>query len=228
MESVGFKEWALVCEALGRGEQSVLVRKGGIAEGRDGFGFRHSEFFLLPTFFHEQVEKVRLERVELPTAREGVIEIRYFAKLVAQKEITSRPVAAALERFHILHESVVRERFDYKPSGLHVALVRVFRLAPTWSFPDAARYGGCRSWVPLPECPEGTQFEPALTGREHERLLEEFNAAVLEPGSVIPAPGATLRRAGIGDPGYSHHPIASTRNGLSAGADSSSRLNCMS
>ena len=59
MESVGFKEWAIVCEALGRGEQSIIVRKGGIAEGRDGFTFRHAEFFLCPTYFHEQVENTR-------------------------------------------------------------------------------------------------------------------------------------------------------------------------
>jgi hypothetical protein len=176
MESVGFKEWALVCEALGRGEQSVLVRKGGIAEGRDGFGFRHSEFFLFPTFFHEQVEKVRGNDVEIPKARDGEIEIRYFAKSVAQREIASWPLAAALEPFHILHEAVVRERFDYKQSGLHVALVRVFRLAPRWSFPDAARYGGCRSWVPLPECPAEIRFEPVLSDQEHGALAEKFHA----------------------------------------------------
>ena len=39
MESVGFKEWAIVCEALGRGEQSIILRKGGIAEGREGLPF---------------------------------------------------------------------------------------------------------------------------------------------------------------------------------------------
>jgi hypothetical protein len=185
MESVGFKEWALVCEALGRGEQSILVRKGGIAEGRAGFGFRHSEFFLFPTFFHEQLEKVRLGGVEVPKALEGVIEVRYCAKLVAQKEIASWPMAAALEPFHILRESVVRERFDYKQSGLQVAMVRVFRLTPKWVFPNLPAYGGCRSWVPLPQCPVGTKSEPVLTDREHERLLEEFNAAVtrsLPPG----------------------------------------------
>jgi len=37
MESVGFKEWSLVCDAFGRGEQSIILRKGGIAEGREGF-----------------------------------------------------------------------------------------------------------------------------------------------------------------------------------------------
>ena len=31
MESVGFKEWSLVCDALGGGTQSVILRKGGIA-----------------------------------------------------------------------------------------------------------------------------------------------------------------------------------------------------
>ena len=182
MESVGFKEWALVCEALGRGKQTVLVRKGGIAEGGDGFGFRHPEFFLFPTFFHEQAEKVRLSGVEIPKAREGEIEVRYFAKLIQQVELTSWPAAAALEPFHILQESVVRERFDYKQAGLHVALVRVFRLVPSWIFPDKPAYGGCRSWVKLPQVPPGTRLEPVVEDREHQEVIERFRTALsLEP-----------------------------------------------
>jgi hypothetical protein len=174
MESVGFKEWAIVCEALGRGEQTVLLRKGGIAEGREGFGFRYSEFFLFPTFFHEQVEKVRTPAAKNPAASKGEIHVRYFAKLEAQREITSWPVAAALEPFHILQESVVRERFDYKKSGLQIALVRVFRLAPAWVMADRPAYGGCRSWVNLPEYSPETQFEPVLSDQEHETIAEKF------------------------------------------------------
>lgn len=177
MESVGFKEWALVCEALGRGEQTVLLRKGGIAEGRAGFGFRHPEFFLFPTFFHEQIEKVRSRGADLPQQREGEVEIRYFAQLVAEREITSWPAASALEAFHILEESVVRERFDYKQAGLHVALVRVFRLQQPWIFLDAPAYGGCRSWVTLPEARAGTRLEPVLADREHQEIVERFRTA---------------------------------------------------
>jgi len=180
MESVGFKEWALVCEALGRGEQTVLLRKGGIAEGREGFGFREAEFYLFPTFFHEQIEKVRSAVAEIPKAREGEVEIRYFAKVEAQKEITSWPVAAALEPFHILQESVVRERFDYKQSGLHVALVRVFRLAPSWIIPDAPAYGGCRSWVKLRELPPQTRPAPVLSDAQHVRWAEKFRSIFAE------------------------------------------------
>lgn len=178
MESVGFKEWAIVCEALGRGEQTILLRKGGIAEGRDGFGFRHSEFFLFPTFFHEQIEKVRTGNAQIPERREGELEVRYFAKLVEQREITSRPMVAALEPFHILHESVVRERFDYNQPGLHVALVRVFHLKPYWTLSAMPAYGGCRSWVKLPVLPPKTRLQPVLTDHEHEERLKRFTQLV--------------------------------------------------
>jgi hypothetical protein len=177
MESAGLKEWAIVCEAMGRGEQSVIVRKGGIAEGRSGFAFRHSEFFLFPTFFHEQVDKVRAEDAEIPGTRAGEIEIRFFAKVIAAAHITSWETAAALEPLHILQPSVVRERFDYDEApGLHVALVRVFRLAPSWIFPDAPRYGGCRSWVKLPEGAPATTLERVLTNRKHEERARQFRA----------------------------------------------------
>jgi hypothetical protein len=183
MQSVAFKEWALVCEALGRGEQAILLRKGGIAEGRAGFGFRHSEFFFFPTFFHEQLGKVRTPDARIPVAREGEIEIRYFAKLEAQREITSWPIAAAMEPFHILQESVVRERFEYKGAGLHVALVRVFRLEPGWTLEDKPAYGGCRSWVELPECPAGIVFQPVLTDEQHEVRAKQIRAAGDHSGS---------------------------------------------
>ncbi len=65
----------------------------------------------------------------------------------------------ALEPRHILEENVVRERFDYGDApGVHVALVRTFRLEPAWRFPDARAYGGCRSWVQLPKPPADLQL----------------------------------------------------------------------
>jgi hypothetical protein len=179
MQSVGFKEWALVCEGLGRGEQTILLRKGGIAEGRDGFGFRHPEFFLFPTFFHEQVVKVRTPGAEIPAAVDGEIHIRYFARLEARAEIASWPMAAALKPFHILQESVVRERFDYRGAGLHVALVRVYRLELDWAVADKASYRGCRSWINLPQPPATTHFQPVLSDEQHADVASTFRAAVL-------------------------------------------------
>ena len=150
MESVGFKEWAIVCEALGRGEQNIILRKGGIAEGREGFSFRHSEFFLFPTWFHEQPGRVRNGSVEFPQPNADKIDLRYFAKLESSHLITSWRTAEALESFHILQPDVVRERFEYEQApGLHVALVRIFRIQPIWTIANEKKYGGCRSWVNL-------------------------------------------------------------------------------
>ncbi|MEJ0000170.1 MAG: DUF1802 family protein [Verrucomicrobiota bacterium] len=43
-----FKEWEAIVEALGHGAQIVILRKGGIAEGRQGFQARHPRFCSSP------------------------------------------------------------------------------------------------------------------------------------------------------------------------------------
>jgi len=178
MESVGFKEWALVCEALGRGEQSIILRKGGIAEGRAGFQFQHREFFLFPTFFHEQAAKIRTSPAEIPPQGEGEIEINLFAKLEESLMVTSWETAVVLEPWHVLQRDVVRERFTYDETpGIYVGVVRIFRMTTPWIIPDLPAYGGCRSWVKLP-IRTNLQMEAVLSDREHAACLEKFRATV--------------------------------------------------
>jgi hypothetical protein len=52
----GFKEWQVVCDALASGRQSIILRKGGIHEGREGFSFGEELFYLFPTRFHNQTQ----------------------------------------------------------------------------------------------------------------------------------------------------------------------------
>src|SRR5947199_10355730 len=113
MESVGFKEWSLVCDALGRGDQSIILRKGGIAEGREGFSFRHREFFLFPTFFHEHIGKVVITARDIP-APGTTIAIRWYANVERASRLNSVAIAEALAPLHILSTEVVRQRFCYK------------------------------------------------------------------------------------------------------------------
>jgi len=179
MESVGFKEWAIVCDAIARGEQSIILRKGGIAEGRDGFTFRYPEFYLFPTFFHEQAEKTRGANREVPERRVGEIEIQFSARLEFSAVVTSWETAKALEPFHILEREVVRERFEYnKAPGIHVAFIRAFRLSSPWTIPELPAYGGCRSWVKLPVLPAGISLEPVLPDNESVRLAEAVSAVL--------------------------------------------------
>src|SRR5258707_13600423 len=69
--SFAFKEWALVCASMLLGETSLIFRKGGIAEGRDGFRFQNDRFFLFTTFFHEQTDRLRFY-IPIPDPKEAV------------------------------------------------------------------------------------------------------------------------------------------------------------
>lgn len=175
---VGFKEWALVCEALGAGRQSVILRKGGIAEGRAGFRFEHPEFLLLPTLFHEQVSKLKLPpETRLPQQTSGRHEIRFRVQVEWTRELTDWEQIQRLDRFHLWTEQTVRDRFLYDgKEAVSLAFVRVFQLSEPLVFPDEPRYGGCRSWVELPEVPEGTVFEPVLDEKTHRQRESELLA----------------------------------------------------
>jgi hypothetical protein len=171
--SAAFKEWAIVCEALGEGRQSILIRKGGIAEGRAGFAFKHSEFLLFPTWFHEQVRKTTLPAAT-PVPDEPVeeLEIRYAVTVEWTRLVTDLDVIRNLREFHILQDSVVEERFRYdETQGVHVALVRVFRLDPPSRLKNERKYGGCRSWLELPDFGESA-WVSVISDEEHNRRRE--------------------------------------------------------
>ena len=149
--SIGFKEWTLVCDALGSGAQSIIIRKGGIAEGRAGFRFEHPEFFLFPTLFHEQVTKLKLPPdAALPALRaDGQHEIALRVRVEWTCDVVELDVVRRLAPFHIWQDSEIEKRFQYElPSakrageaggthGVSVACVRVEKLNVPFVFPDS-------------------------------------------------------------------------------------------
>jgi hypothetical protein len=178
--SIAFKEWAIICETLGAGQQSIILRKGGIHEGREGFSFKHSDFFLFPTLFHEQIARTRLPAsTPIPAGESGKICIGQLARVEWTATITSLETALGLREFHVWNDEVVRERFHYDEApGLHLAFLRVFRCEPRWDFADEPQYGGCRSWVTVPDAPGGVNLVPVLTGEEHHRRAAALRAAL--------------------------------------------------
>jgi hypothetical protein len=175
---VAFKEWAVICEALGTGLQSVIIRKGGIAEGKAGFAFRHGEFLLFPTWFHEQLEKTTLPPdTVVPDEPGEELEVRYTATIEWSGILSDWERVSRLRALHVLRDSVVEERYRYRETeGVHVAFVRVYRLDPPIRLRNEKKYGGCRSWVDLPEV-EGSVRVSVISDEEHQRrrkLLEEL------------------------------------------------------
>lgn len=147
------------------GKQDIIFRKGGIHEGRDGFSFKHQEFFLFPTLFHAQeqmcVEGQSPEKKEWEPGDQ--ITIEYFCRAEKAETLTEWSQVEALRDRHIWTDEVIRERFDWEGKGMatgsiHVAFVKTYSLPKAWSFPYEKKYGGCRSWLELPEPPEAVKL----------------------------------------------------------------------
>jgi len=82
---------------------------------------------------------------------------------------------ARMRRWPWKFEDVVRERFVHDDeSCLYIALVRAYKLPQPWTLPYSKSYGGCRSWVTLPE--EGLSLPAGATPALSEAAWQESAA----------------------------------------------------
>ena len=169
---IALKEWAVTVRALAEGEQLVTLRKGGIREENKHFEVVGKQFFLYPTFDHQQAGLVRESHVpELkraledgvwnppaPTARmmeSGVpvaqpvsVRLRAWAEVVASYEITQPDALESLVPYHVWTREYAAKRFNWKPRHpLHVLLLRTYRIPRPVTIRVAEDYLGCKSWI---------------------------------------------------------------------------------
>lgn len=174
------KEWDVVCEALGCGRQVVVIRKGGISEDGGGLTFRQGEFALLPTFFHQQTERVvpDFECAVREGGGEGGrewVEIRHAATLVWHRTVSDRAVLARLRAYHILTDEEVGARFEQRPHpGVQVALLRVFRVEPPCRVAWQESFGGCRSWAEMDADLDSRTLVSVLSDERFEEIAAEL------------------------------------------------------
>jgi hypothetical protein len=181
---IAFKEWAIVVDALGRGEQIVLLRKGGLREGRGGFRVEHPEFLLFPTLFHQQRDQVipsaqnRFDEIAPTWPDPSRVRLEFFARVVEWLRLESLAVAERLRSQHIWRDEVIAERFGWcREQGIHALAVRVFRLARPVDLPVLPSYGGCKSWIEIGEEILPIGAEPALSDHAFAEKLERFRSA---------------------------------------------------
>jgi hypothetical protein len=153
---IAFKEWAVGCAALGAGRQTIILRKGGIDEGREGFHVEHGEFWLLPTRFHQAADQLQPEAEPLwREVREqapppGKFLVALYAKVDKVFAVQELDLFEHLRGEHILSDATIEQRFHYRHTGLFVLAVRVFRVAKCHEIDDSPYIAGCKSWVELP------------------------------------------------------------------------------
>jgi hypothetical protein len=187
---IAFKEWAVVVDALGRGDQILILRKGGISEGRGGFQVEHPSFLLFPTLFHQQRESV------LPAAQERYdaiapslpgpdkLRLEYYGELIAWERLDSLAAAERLRGQHIWRDEVIADRFDWgKSKNIFALAVRVHRLPVVTELDMLPAYGGCKSWIELSTDVSTAGAQPVLDDEAFAHRLNEFREALAPTGS---------------------------------------------
>jgi hypothetical protein len=166
---VAFKEWAVVVDALLRGEQIVHLRKGGLREGRGGFQIEPPESLLFPTLFHQQREAVipaaqaRFDELAPHFPPPETLRVEGFARVLDWRRLESLEAAEQLRGQHIWRDDVIEDRFDWGlDKHIYALAVRVFRLDEAVELPMRPNYRGCRSWIELEEEVHLTGARPVL------------------------------------------------------------------
>lgn len=177
--SWALKEWAAVCEALDRGMQILLLRKGGIDEAQGEFTVERPAFFLYPTWEHQRAEHLQSRFREAlggafrePPGRR--VPIRHFARVEKVLRVGDLAKLQALKDRYVWTPEHVATRHAYKPSKpMFVLLLRVHRLPEARPVTETPRYAGCKSWVDLDE-PLGA--DGALPVLDDARFRAEVDA----------------------------------------------------
>jgi len=181
-----FKEWAVICEGLGQGQQAIILRKGGIDEEAGEFAVDQNRFWLYPTYVHQQDEGIQedarplLQQVQANRPPAGKVRLQWWAEVETIYRIREELPALLLMHLHIWSEETVRKRFNYREPGIYLLLVRVHRAPAVHEITELPAYEGCRSWVEL-ETPLPTEGSTPVLDDASFRIVRKQIDMLLSP-----------------------------------------------
>ena len=182
---MALKEWAVTCQALARGEQVLLLRKGGIHEDGKDFRVIHREFVLYPTFEHQKPELLQpahqpaLDALLEQPREADKITFSYFAKAEEVLEVADQEKVDDLEPHYIWTTAYAQSRLHWKPMlPLSVMLLRTYHMEAPVTVPWLPEYGGCTSWVEvLSDVPLGN-LELVLSDAEFQDRVDAIKGSL--------------------------------------------------
>ena len=161
------KEWASVIDALGSGEQVVLIRKGGLAD--QTFGVEATRFYLFPTNYHDAGGAEPIH-----------VRITHWAEVVKTWQIRDSELLARLEPLTVLDSDTINTRYRFRPDqAINVIAVRAYRLAAPAQVVMKSEYSGCRSWVSVDEEIDLDGSIPALDDDAMQARIAAVDALLL-------------------------------------------------
>ena len=159
------KEWSSVIDALGSGDQVILIRKGGIADPK--FGVEADRFYMYPTYFHQPVAG------EEPKT----VMISHWCEVARTWRIRDLELLYRLEPLVVMSREALETRYKFRPDqALHIIGVRTFALPKPVTIDVKPAYIGCRSWVSVDDEIETDGSRAVLTSEQLSAKLESVDA----------------------------------------------------
>ena len=173
--SLALKEWAVAVKALSKGEQILILRKGGIHRADKEFRVVYPEFLLYPTYEHQRRELVQttshldLEQTLIENENPKLIEFSHWCKVTDKFEVSEQDVLDNIAPYHIWTSDYASKRLRWRPKQpLTIALLRMYSMERPQSLRVLDEYGGCKSWVELEQEVQLGEMTPVLSDEEYE------------------------------------------------------------
>ena len=184
---LALKEWAVAVKALAKGEQILVLRKGGIHRADKDFRVVHPEFLLYPTYEHQSPELLKpfshddLNATLDEYSSSQSVKFTHWCRVTDKFEISEAEVLESLAPYHIWTSDYADSRLRWRPKQpLTVVLLRVYSLEKPVSLPVVDEYGGCKSWVELAHEVSLGEMTPVLSDKSYDtqsrRIIEALNS----------------------------------------------------
>lgn len=115
------KEWAATIEALGKGMQTVIFRKGGIREPL--FTPRAASFMLFPTAFHADKALLKADAaaqlhgaMAVDPRHDSTLQLNYAAHVTGAWSTSDPALLHHLHDLHMYTDAFIDQRLRWRPS----------------------------------------------------------------------------------------------------------------
>jgi len=182
---MALKEWAVTVEAMAKGDQVLLLRKGGIHEDGKDFRVIHREFLFYPTYLHQKEDLLQpayqpalRKLLEQPQDNDR-ITFSYWARAEELLEISEQEKVDNLKPHHIWTTAYAQSKLHWKPMlPMSVLFLRIYKLEQPATVPYLPEYGGCTSWVEVLSDVNLGRMEPVLNDAEFQRRCDDIKRSL--------------------------------------------------
>jgi len=187
---MALKEWAVVVQALLKGQQILLLRKGGIAEEKGQFSIKEKAFWLYPTWEHQSAESIQekyhylLSVKQVSQEKDPPLSVSAWSEITNVIQINEKSILKEIKPHTIWTDSYLNKRYEYKQEKpLYALFLRMYKRQNPHQIEEKPEYAGCKSWVPLNPPLSTDNLAPVLTDEAYQIQQNKILSLIQHPSA---------------------------------------------